>query len=170
MEDTGARFAASAAEVTQEGPSPTPAPIFHAISIVGAVLDDMAEDLHDGLNYLVAVRGSDQKASLELFRDDRLLPMPDENESFSATETLAQLQNSRSSLPWPKRQELAEQLHPELATDWPSDAALALVELLAVDPKPEVRRAIATVLHLLPLDRYEPLRTHLEQDSDAGVR
>ena len=47
---------------------------------------------------------------------------------------------------------------------------LALVELLAADPKADVRQSIATVLHLLPVERFEPLCQHLTQDPNDLVR
>lgn len=89
---------------------------------------------------------------------------------FSIADTLAALQARRSSLAWAKRQKLAEQLRPELEAARPSEDALALVELLAADPKPEVRQSVAALLHLLPADRFEPLSEHLKEDSNAYVR
>lgn len=79
-----------------------------------------------------------------------------------------QLEADRESLPWPDREAL-------LPLDWrPADAAepslLAVIELLADDPKWQVRRRVAATLAWLPEPVFSRLTAAFSGDSNAYVR
>ena len=69
-------------------------------------------------------------------------------------EALALLQRDQEALLWSERRELASSLAEALGVGKSSGTALALVYLLADDPKPEVRKEIADLLLLVPNDDF----------------
>lgn len=79
-----------------------------------------------------------------------------------------QLKRDRESLPWPEREAL-------LPLDWrPVDAAdpslLTVIELLADDPKWQVRRRVAATLAWLPEPVFSRLTAAFSGDTNAYVR
>ncbi len=85
-------------------------------------------------------------------------------------ETFARLQTNREALPWPERRALAQSLAETLISEGVSEPVLALVFLLADDPKWEVRRDIADCLLLIPEDDFPRLAAKLSADSNSFVR
>ena len=72
-------------------------------------------------------------------------------------ETAARLRENRQAMPWHERRELAQLLAPALS-EINSHAQLAdMLDVLAADPKPEVRHAVANHLPLLPDTDFERL-------------
>lgn len=83
---------------------------------------------------------------------------------------LKRLEADREALPWPERRSLAQSLADTLASEAVSPSALALLFLLADDPKWEVRRDVADCLLLIPEDEFPRLVAKLSGDSNAFVR
>lgn len=94
----------------------------------------------------------------------------DHEDHQSLTAILAALRASPDALPWHQRVELAEGLRDRIASPTVALTVQALVELLAADPKPEVRQAVAKLLSFLPDEVYSRLRPRLERDDNALVR
>lgn len=85
-------------------------------------------------------------------------------------ETLARLRSDGNAMSWPERRALAKSLVEALSSEEASESALALVFLLAEDPKWEVRRDIADCLLLVPEDIFPRLAATLSEDSNSFVR
>ena len=84
---------------------------------------------------------------------------------------LAALKADPQGLSWPRRRQIAQSLGPMLVERNPSASTLPLLELLATDPKHEVRLDVANVLPLV-LDRetFVRLAAKLTADPNAFVR
>jgi len=80
------------------------------------------------------------------------------------------LRASPEALPWPERRELARSLGERLRDEHPPPWLGPLAEVLAADPKPEVRQAIANSLHLFDERSLARLGAKLSEDSNAFVR
>lgn len=81
-----------------------------------------------------------------------------------------QLREGREALPWHERRELAQSLALAL-TDGPGrPQAVEILGLLTVDPKPEVRHAVAGLLPLLDDGLFAKIAATLGEDSNAFVR
>lgn len=81
---------------------------------------------------------------------------------------LRQLEGDRESIPWPEREAI-------LPLDWrpasvPTTELLAVVELLASDPKWQVRRRAAATLVWLPEPSFSRLTAGFSSDENAYVR
>ena len=98
------------------------------------------------------------------------MEMADHEDQQTLSTALAAIRASPDAIPWHERVELATSLRERLASPTTALTAQALVELLANDPKPEVRQAVANLLPFLPDDGYARLRSRLEQDDNAFVR
>lgn len=96
--------------------------------------------------------------------------MTAEQRQSALTGALATLQQNREALPWPDRRQLADLLGQALRTGNGQDGLLPLVNLLAEDPKPEVRQGIADLLPALADDAFAPLAARLSEDTNAFVR
>jgi len=83
---------------------------------------------------------------------------------------LARLEASQSALPWPERRLLAASLHTALLATDDRAVPLRLVQVLADDPKWEVRKEIAALLPHLPDAEFAPIAAKLTEDSNAFVR
>jgi signal transduction histidine kinase len=85
-------------------------------------------------------------------------------------DALQRLRADREAMPWAERREIAASLGEALAAESKSAAALAILHLLADDPKPEVRKEIADLLILLPQDDFTKLAARLSQDTSSFVQ
>lgn len=83
---------------------------------------------------------------------------------------LESLRRDREALPWPQRVELAQGLQCQVEGGGITPDVAALVDLLAGDPKPEVRHATAHHLKHLPEAQFERLSRVMAGDSNAYVR
>ena len=86
------------------------------------------------------------------------------------TATLKALRQDRQSLSWPERARVAGNLQDQLQREGASPESLAVLDLLAKDPKPEVRHAVALLLPLLPDAAFERLKGRMDRDDNAYVR
>ncbi len=82
---------------------------------------------------------------------------------------LTRLRADRESLPWTGRRELAASLAGALGDSGTAGTALALVHLLAADPKPEVRKEVADLLIHVPEDEFQKLAARLSEDTSSFV-
>jgi signal transduction histidine kinase len=86
---------------------------------------------------------------------------------------LAQLTDQPEAIPWPERRDIPRSLV-GLLESRPSkpqaDAAGELLELLATDPKWEVRKAVADALRYAPEDTFTKTLAHLGDDENTFVR
>lgn len=83
---------------------------------------------------------------------------------------LAALKAQREALPWPARRELARSLSDHLRSGESPPWVAPMAEVLASDPKPEVRQAVANSLHLFDDGTIAKLAARLAEDSNAFVR
>lgn len=83
---------------------------------------------------------------------------------------LVRLRAGDADMPWPDRRDLVTRLAEELSGDDATQHLIELVEVLAGDPKWEVRRDIADMLLLLPETDFVRLAARLTEDSNAFVR
>lgn len=83
---------------------------------------------------------------------------------------LVRLRAGDADMPWPDRRDLVTRLAEELSGDDATQHLIELVEVLAGDPKWEVRRDIADMLLLLPENDFVRLAARLTEDSNAFVR
>lgn len=83
---------------------------------------------------------------------------------------LVRLRAGDADMPWPDRRDLVTRLAEELSGDDATEYLIELVEVLAGDPKWEVRRDIADMLLLLPETDFVRLAARLTEDSNAFVR
>lgn len=74
------------------------------------------------------------------------------------------------ALDWPERLELARSLSDHLRSEEPDARVEPLAEILAGDPKPEVRQAVARLLHHFEDGTLARLALLLEDDPNAFVR
>lgn len=95
--------------------------------------------------------------------------MPTETDQLSLASVLATLKANRDAIAWPDRIGLAGRVRDGLSTNPPSPTESAVLDLLADDPKPEVRQAVANLLPILDDRNFESLRRKLEQDPNAFV-
>lgn len=86
------------------------------------------------------------------------------------TATLARLRAGDADIPWPDRRDLVRRLAEELTGGDVSGSLVELAEILADDPKWEVRRDVADVLLLLPENDFVRLAARLSEDPNAFVR
>ncbi|MGI9012941.1 MAG: sensor histidine kinase [Phycisphaerales bacterium] len=84
--------------------------------------------------------------------------------------TLDALMTDSSSMPWPARRELARSLADHLRSELVPGWVVPVVVVLADDAKPEVRQAIASLLHLVDDATFARLGSVLLEDSNAFVR
>ena len=88
-------------------------------------------------------------------------------------ESLAELRDKLdadpSSIKWIERKRLGEQLRPHIEAGEAGADALGLLNVLARDPKAEVRQAVANLLPLLPDATYQRLHEMLKDDCHAAV-
>ncbi|MCC6910337.1 MAG: HAMP domain-containing histidine kinase, partial [Phycisphaerales bacterium] len=83
---------------------------------------------------------------------------------------LSMLRVNPEALAWPDRLDLARSLSDHLRSESPDSRVEPLAEILAGDPKPEVRQAVARLLHLFEDGTLARLAVLLEDDSNAFVR
>jgi len=93
-----------------------------------------------------------------------------EQRQSALTDALATLQQNPEALPWPDRRQLPGRLGQALKAGNGQDGLLPLINLLAEDPKPEVRQGIADLLPALADDAFAPLAARLSEDTNAFVR
>ena len=96
--------------------------------------------------------------------------MADPTDKLNLDDALQRLRADRESMPWAERREIAASLGEALAADAKSATALAILHLLADDPKPEVRKEIADLLIMLPQDDFTKLAARLSQDTSSFVQ
>jgi len=96
--------------------------------------------------------------------------MADKADNTNFAEMLQRLRMDRESIPWTERRELAASLGDALAAEPKDETALALLYLLADDPKPEVRKEVADLLILAPQDDFTKLAARLSQDTSSFVQ
>lgn len=84
----------------------------------------------------------------------------------AATAALAQ---NRDAMPWPQRQSLVRAAAEQIARVGPTEAALAMLSLLAGDPKWEVRKEVADCLALVSDDEFPRLAAKLSEDVNSFV-
>lgn len=87
-----------------------------------------------------------------------------------ANDALARLQDKKDILPWSRRLDMAATLGRHLGAFALNDDMLALVFLLADDPKPEVRKEIADGLVHLPEEPFTKLAAKLTGDHNSFVK
>jgi signal transduction histidine kinase len=85
-------------------------------------------------------------------------------------EISARLRGNRQAIPWHERRELARSLAAVLGQATTPAPLAELLELLAADPKPEVRHAIAVLLVQMDDGVFARIAAALEEDSNAFVR
>ncbi len=85
-------------------------------------------------------------------------------------DVLARLRADATALPWPDRREIARRLHGLLDSPTPPVVALPLLQLLADDPKPEVRQAVALALPALGEPDFARIAAKLADDRNAFVQ
>lgn len=83
---------------------------------------------------------------------------------------LAQLRNSPDALPWTERWAIARDVAQEAAGGNPGQSLRQVTELLANDPKWEVRQEVANALIHLPENDHVRLAAILADDAHAYVR
>lgn len=83
---------------------------------------------------------------------------------------LTTLRARPETVPWTCRRDIAEALPAFLNAPVRPEWVLPLVELLAADPKPEVRQGIARLLHLLRDGEMAKFAARLSEDCNAFVR
>ncbi len=91
-------------------------------------------------------------------------------QSNASASDLTSVLSDRDAVPWPRRVELAHWLRDHIDGPSPAPDALAAVAILASDPKPEVRHAVAGLLDIAPEQVFCALRIHLGADENAFVR
>ena len=96
--------------------------------------------------------------------------MADPADKLNLDDALQRLRADRESAPWTERREIAAALGEALTTESKSAPALAILHLLADDPKPEVRKEVADLLILLPQDDFTKLAARLSQDTSSFVQ
>ena len=96
--------------------------------------------------------------------------MADPADKLNLDDALQRLRADRESVPWTERREIAAALGEALTTESKSAPALAILHLLADDPKPEVRKEVADLLILLPQDDFTKLAARLSQDTSSFVQ
>jgi hypothetical protein len=83
---------------------------------------------------------------------------------------LARLRAGETEMPWPERRDLVARLAEEMSGDGTTQSHIELIEILAGDPKWEVRRDVADMLLLLPESDFVRLAARLSEDLNAFVR
>jgi len=83
---------------------------------------------------------------------------------------LESLRADPTCLPWMDRRMLAGGLASAFSEGRASKIALELVDVLASDPKPEVRKEIADLLLYLPEEHFNRLAARLAEDTSSFVR
>ena len=96
--------------------------------------------------------------------------MTDQSGQPDLADVAAQLRQDREALTWPQRRALAKAAAEQLAQIGPTEAAMALLLILAEDPKWEVRKDVADCLMLVPDDEFPRLAAKLSQDSNSFVQ
>jgi signal transduction histidine kinase len=89
---------------------------------------------------------------------------------FDAVKVASQLERGRQAMPWPLRRALVKAVAEELERSGPRDVLTSLLQLLADDPKWEVRKDVADSLLLISEDDFPKLAARLGQDDNAYVR
>lgn len=85
-------------------------------------------------------------------------------------DALARLRAEATALPWPERREIVRRLHDLLGAPAPPAVALPLLQLLADDPQPEVRQAVALALPALRETDFARIAAKLADDRNAFVQ
>ena len=96
--------------------------------------------------------------------------MADPADKLNLDDALQRLRADRDAMPWAERREIAASLGEAITAESKSAVALAILHLLADDPKPEVRKEIADLLILLPQDDFTKLAARLSQDTSSFVQ
>ncbi|MCL4198390.1 MAG: HAMP domain-containing histidine kinase [Phycisphaerales bacterium] len=91
-------------------------------------------------------------------------------QSNASASELTSVLSDRDAVPWPRRVDLAHWLRDHIDGPSPAPDALAAVSILASDPKPEVRHAVAGLLEIVPEPLFDTLRSNLGSDENAFVR
>ena len=86
------------------------------------------------------------------------------------TAITTQLRQDNQALPWPQRRAAVKSAAEQLALDDNAEPALAILRLLADDPKWEVRKEVADGLMLVGEDEFPRLAARLSHDDNAFVR
>ena len=93
-----------------------------------------------------------------------------ESSEASLREAFQQLQGGSNAIPWWERRNLAQSMSESFVVGTASETAFLLVNLLAKDPKWEVRVTIAELLPVLPEADSKRLTELLLADSNTYVR
>ena len=85
-------------------------------------------------------------------------------------DALTRLRGDPNALSWPDRRDLVRRLQEVLNSSHPRVAAIPLLQLLAEDPKAEVRQAVAVVLPSLREPHFARIAATLADDPNAFVQ
>jgi signal transduction histidine kinase len=80
------------------------------------------------------------------------------------------LESNRDAAPWVLRRGIAASLNEYLTQSSHREVAIRIAQILADDPKWEVRKETAAILPLIPDAEFAPLAAKLSQDSNSFVR
>lgn len=94
----------------------------------------------------------------------------DDPTSLPTVLVLETLRYRRDAIAWAQRVELAVGLRNQIRADGVTPDALSLLDLLACDPKPEVRHAVVQILPHLPDGDFERIANAMAEDCHAYVR
>jgi K+-sensing histidine kinase KdpD len=97
------------------------------------------------------------------------MPFTLPDRSSRLAELIQVLQADRDAIAWPDRVDLAESLR-EYLDGQPGTEGVEIMRLLAEDPKPEVRHAVAHLLPLVADEDFPALHDKLKDDCDAFVQ
>jgi signal transduction histidine kinase len=89
---------------------------------------------------------------------------------LDAAKIASELERGCQTMPWPQRRALVKAVADELEHSGPRDVLTSLLQLLADDPKWEVRKDVADSLLLVSEDDFPKLAARLGQDDNAYVR
>src|ERR1043165_254602 len=78
---------------------------------------------------------------------------------------LTQLQDNPNSMLWTERRQLVRQISESLQTQQPTEKLIRLSDILASDPKGEVRLDVAELLAYVPEPHFAGLAAKLSEDS-----
>lgn len=91
-------------------------------------------------------------------------------DNLDLMEAMDSLRSNRESIPWPQRRALAQRICRTLAESVPDQIHIDLLELLASDPQPHVRKDVAEALVHLPENEFTRIASVLSDDNSFFVR
>ena len=89
---------------------------------------------------------------------------------FNVIDTIRSLEQNPKKSSWPERRAMVQAVADELERGSSDEVLIALLYLLADDPKWEVRKDVAECLQFLNDDEFPKLAARLSQDDNAFVR